>query len=428
MSRDFLKANKPTLVGGVVIPVPLVLPPETMLDIAIARMQETRTDYILVVETQRLLGVVTEQTLLGVAASASSVEETTLAAVTPSERMILKVAELGNTQAIAQKMQQSQIYHLPVVNDAGQLLGVVTHSSLLRTMSLASGEASDKQHSNRRATKSTRFQASSTIPYNSQERAIGTTSIGEDTTERAAFEKMKGEFISVVSHELRTPLTAIHGGLKLLAKGIVPIESARGQVLLRTVANTSKRLVRLVNNILELERMESGRSLLKKRSLNTKEITQSIAQSFAVESFEVVGNTPQDMTLVVSDPGIEIVADGDRLIQGLANLIQNAVKFSPEKSTIWLSAELQKTSTPKNKRDTVLFKVQDQGRGVPPEKHKMIFERFIQVDASDTRQEGGMGLGLSICRNIVEQHGGTIGIESTLGEGSCFYFTLPVAL
>ena len=258
-----------------------------------------------------------------------------------------------------------------------------------------------------------------TLLHNNGDSVMGAMSIGEDITERFAIERMKEEFISVVSHELRTPLTSVHGGLKLLSQGIVPSQSEQGQELLQIVAKSSQQLVRLVNDILDIERLTSGKSPLQKQMLNTQDLTHQVVNSFQIIASEA------DIRLEVSDPGIQIVADGDRLSQVLTNLLDNAIKFSLANTTIQLTVEQQEEGADQTLA-TVLFAVRDQGRGIPPERCATIFERFMQVDSSDARQKGGTGLGLAICRNIIEQHGGNIWVESILGEGSCFYFTLPV--
>ena len=252
--------------------------------------------------------------------------------------------------------------------------------------------------------------------------ALGTMSIGEDITERYAIERMKNEFISVVSHELRTPLTAIHGALNLLSTGLVAPQSPRGEHVIKIAAESTERLVRLVNDILELERLECGRIKLVKHRVNAAQllrVAQDQMQVMAGRTGIIIEIFPQE---------IEFEADGDRMIQVLTNLISNAIKFSESGSTIELSvgAEWRKFEG-EIPAASVLFCVRDRGRGIPPEKIESIFERFHQVDASDSRQKGGTGLGLAICRSIVEQHGGKIWVESVLNQGSCFYFSIPVA-
>jgi PAS domain S-box-containing protein len=253
--------------------------------------------------------------------------------------------------------------------------------------------------------------------------ALGTMSIGEDITERYAIERMKNEFISVVSHELRTPLTAIHGALNLLSTGLVAPDSPRGQHVIKIAAESTERLVRLVNDILELERLECGRIKLVKHRVNAAELLK-VAQ----DQMQVMANRT-GIKLEILPQDIEFEADGDRMIQVLTNLISNAIKFSDSGSTIQFSVEAEwRTFGGETPIASVLFCVRDQGRGIPPEKMESIFERFQQVDASDSRQKGGTGLGLAICRSIVEQHGGIIWVESVLDQESCFYFSIPVKI
>lgn len=273
-----------------------------------------------------------------------------------------------------------------------------------------------------------------TLLQDCQGNAIGTLSIGEDITERQVIERMKEEFISVVSHELRTPLTSIHGALNLLSSGLVNFESDKGQRVMEIAVESAERLVRLVNDILDLERLESGKSSLSKQTCNAAELMLK-----ASEMMQVMANRA-DITLSISPEALQLNVDADRIVQVLTNLLGNAIKFSLKGSTVWLTVELQAggnnatvvewanftPSSPCSISPTILFKVKDQGRGIPHDKLESIFDRFHQVDASDSRKKGGTGLGLAICRSIVQQHGGQIWVDSTLCEGSTFYFTLPV--
>lgn len=267
----------------------------------------------------------------------------------------------------------------------------------------------------------------STVLKNLHGEEIGTMSIGEDITERNAIERMKNEFISVVSHELRTPLTSIHGALNLLSSGLVDAQSQRGQRVIEIAAESTERLVRLVNDILDLESLESCKISLSKQVCNAADLMMK-----ATDIMQVMANRA-GITLSVSQETITLNADPDRIIQVLTNLLDNAIKFSPSGSTVWLTVERGTRDWGQGKGDTIttlpnsliLFQVRDQGRGIPAKKIESIFERFHQVDTSDSRKKGGTGLGLTICRNIVQQHSGRIWAESTLGEGSSFYFTLP---
>jgi PAS domain S-box-containing protein len=233
----------------------------------------------------------------------------------------------------------------------------------------------------------------------------------QDITERQAIDRIKNEFISIVSHELRTPLTAIRGFLGLLDTGIYDHKPDKAKHMIAQALTNSDRLVRLVNDILDLERLSSGRVQLVMEACQAETLlqqavagVQSIADQ-AIVSLRIVPTTAQ------------VWASPDAIIQTLTNLLSNAIKFSPAHSVITLSAHTQ--------ADSVLFAVADQGRGIPADKLETIFGRFQQVDVSDSRQKGGTGLGLAICQSIVQQHGGNIWAESTLGAGSIFYFTLP---
>jgi len=232
----------------------------------------------------------------------------------------------------------------------------------------------------------------------------------QDITERAAIERMKGEFIAVVSHELRTPLTSIHGALNLLDSGLVQPDSPQGSRVIHIAAESAARLTRLVNDILELERLESGKIKLNPETIQALPLLQH-----ALDQMQVMANRA-GINLVLDAADCQFIADRDRILQVLTNLLSNAIKFSDRGQTVSLLLH----PTP----DSLIFTVRDSGRGIHPDKIDCIFERFHQIDASDSRQKGGTGLGLAICRSIVEQHGGKIWVESTLNEGSCFYFNL----
>jgi len=236
--------------------------------------------------------------------------------------------------------------------------------------------------------------------------------IAEDITEQQKIEQMKSEFIGIVSHELRTPLTAIKMSLGLLKSGIYDKKPDKFQRMLDIALIDTNRLVNLVNDILDLERLDSGRAILEKTPCQAADLMQQ-----AVNGVEALA-TPQDITLTIAPTDAKVWAAADAIIQTLINLLSNAIKFSPANSTITLSAECQ--------TNVVLFRVSDRGRGIPADKLEAIFGRFQQVDASDSRQKGGTGLGLAICRSIIEQHGGQIWVQSTPGAGSTFFFTLPL--
>ncbi|HEY9848714.1 MAG TPA: PAS domain S-box protein [Leptolyngbyaceae cyanobacterium] len=242
--------------------------------------------------------------------------------------------------------------------------------------------------------------------------AIGTIGIGEDITERRKIEQMKNEFLGIVSHELRTPLTAIRASLGLLQSGMYDNKPEKVKRLIEIAAIDSERLVRLVNDILDLERLESGRAILEKTTCKAADLMQQAVN--AVQGIAL----PQNITLSIHPTDVEVWAASDAIVQVLTNLLTNGIKFSPPDTTITLQARRQ--------NGLVLFQVSDRGRGIPADKLEAIFGRFQQVDASDSRDKGGTGLGLAICRSIIDRHGGRIWAESTLGIGSTFNFTLPL--
>ncbi|MEB3883547.1 PAS domain S-box protein [Lyngbya sp. CCY1209] len=249
-------------------------------------------------------------------------------------------------------------------------------------------------------------------PMRQGEAIVGAVVTFKDITERQAMERMKEEFISVVSHELRTPLTSIRGSLGLLSSGLLMTQPEKARRMLDIAVSNSDRLMRLINDILDLERMHSGQMAMEMRSVNLAALmTQATDEMLAMA--EKAG-----VNLEVAPLELELWAAGDRIIQMLTNLISNAIRFSEAGGEVHFSAQ--------RRENGVLISVRDRGRGIPADKLESIFGRFQQVDASDSRQNGGTGLGLAICRSIVRQHGGKIWAESILGEGSTFFVSLPL--
>jgi PAS domain S-box-containing protein len=243
---------------------------------------------------------------------------------------------------------------------------------------------------------------------------VGVVVTCTDITERLKIDRMKDEFVSTVSHELRTPLTAIRGALGLLATGRMGVFPEKAQRLLEIAATNTDRLVRLINDILDIEKLESGKLTLSQRPVAVDDVIEQ-----AVEGVRPLLERAQIAVSVESSTEV-ISMDPDRILQTLTNLLSNAIKFSPSGSMIRVKAH--------RKGAEIQYSVADEGRGIPSDKLEAIFERFEQVDASDSRNKGGSGLGLAICRSIVRQHGGTIRAESEPGRGSTFLFTIPAPL
>jgi PAS domain S-box-containing protein len=270
---------------------------------------------------------------------------------------------------------------------------------------------------------------------------VGAVVTFKDISERKAMERMKQEFVSTVSHELRTPLTSMRGALGLIASGLLVSQPEKAQRMLEIAVSNTDRLVRLINDILDLERIESGKIAMDKQTCNAADL-----MVHAVETMQPMAQKAGVTLSVVpvgGTQGVPLEADPDRILQTLTNLLSNAIKFSPPESTVWLTGEIREGGAPNRDCEAahtdknrlihscagcpcLLIAVKDQGRGIPADKLESIFERFQQVDASDARDKGGTGLGLAICRTIVQQHGGRIWAESVLGEGSTFYLSLPV--
>lgn len=319
------------------------------------------------------------------------------------------------------------------------------------------------------------------IPHRDEQGSVrGFFALASDISDRKAIERIKDELISVVSHELRTPLTSLHSALKILATGRLGTLSGDGQQMLAIADENTERLVRLVNNVLDLQRIESGNVTMDRQQCNAADVM--------IQAMEAMQPMAQQhgVRLSTQPVDIQIWADADYIVQALTNLLSNAIKFSGTGSTVWLTVEQRsrgrsnrqasgsesgqsrmnqtwaKSAKRKGKasaksRDLsddlshgafrdfsdlshgtsqdqtddqsvpidALFQVRDQGQGIPADKLESIFERFQQVDSSDSRKKGGTGLGLTICRKIIEQHDGKIWAESTLGNGSTFCFTLP---
>ena len=248
-------------------------------------------------------------------------------------------------------------------------------------------------------------------PIANQGRFAGSVLSFRDISQRYALDRLKDEFISTVSHELRTPLTSIRGALGLLSSGILGDVNEKAANLLRIALTNSDRLVRLINDILDLERIQSGREPLTFRSIQLAELVRQ-----AIDGMQPVADAA-GVQLIHDTTHVELAADPDRLLQVLTNLLSNAVKFSPPNSTVSVMMRPGLAG--------VTMSVIDQGRGIPADKLEAIFGRFQQVDASDSRQKGGSGLGLAICRTIVLQHSGRIWAERNPVRGSTFRVFLP---
>lgn len=234
-----------------------------------------------------------------------------------------------------------------------------------------------------------------------------------DVTDRRALERVKNEFVSTVSHELRTPLTSISGALSLLASGTAGALPAKAQALMTIARSNCERLTRLINDILDLERIEAGKMVFE---FGPVELPELIDRALT-DNLEFARRYGVRLERAAVPLPATLWADPHRLMQVLTNLISNAVKFSPTGGVVTVSTHVGDAM--------VRIAIEDRGRGIPDGFRDRIFQKFAQADTADNRQKGGTGLGLSIVKSIVERHGGSVSFQSVYGSGSTFFVELP---
>lgn len=247
-----------------------------------------------------------------------------------------------------------------------------------------------------------------------EDRLTATVTCLEDITERRRVESMKQDFISTVSHELRTPLTSIVAALGLLEQPSLRGDPERLGELTGLAHRNSRRLLDLINDLLDIQRLSAGRLALESTAIDVLPLLDEAAAGMRAFAHE------RGVRIVVeSEPGLVAIADRRRLVQVLLNLLSNAIKFSPEDAPVHLGGT--------DESDTVILSVSDRGPGIPETFRVHLFERFTQADASTARATGGSGLGLAIARQLVEAMGGSIEVETEEGRGTTFLVRLPRA-
>jgi signal transduction histidine kinase len=241
---------------------------------------------------------------------------------------------------------------------------------------------------------------------------IGRIFVFRDVTAERAADRLKSELVATVSHELRTPLTAVLGFAELLVNS--DVDEATQKRYLRIISGEAGRLTSLVNDFLDLHRIEHGAFDLASEPVDVAELLREQVDLFSAQS------TLHPLSLDLPEVPLTVLGERDRLAQVCANLLSNAIKYSPGGGAIEIRGH--------QVGELVEVSVRDHGLGIPQQQREKIFTKFFRVDSSDTRRIGGTGLGLALCRDIVEAHGGQIDFESVEGEGSTFSLRLPIAV
>ena len=247
----------------------------------------------------------------------------------------------------------------------------------------------------------------------SEGRVVGRIEVYRDITRVVEVDRMKTEFISTVSHELRTPLTSIKGSLGLILGGATGDISTEAQELLTIARSNTERLIRLINDILDISKIESGKITYEYQEFDLGDSIQATVKA----TLPLADRRGISIELALPDDTIPVTADPDRIAQVTTNLLSNAIKFSPENSVINVRIRV--------KDRFYRVEITDRGPGIPEADIPKLFQKFSQLEDSDNMHKGGTGLGLAICRAIVHGHGGDIWVRSKVEHGSTFAFTLP---
>jgi PAS domain S-box-containing protein len=238
------------------------------------------------------------------------------------------------------------------------------------------------------------------------------TVIIRDISERKEVEERVSEFYSMVSHELRTPLTSIRGSFGLMEGGLAGELSPMAQKLVSVGRTEVERLIRLINDILDIRKIQAGRIDLKMTSLNASQLLAD-----AVEVITPIAASSNIKIIAECDEKTTFFGDRDRILQVMTNMLSNAIKYSSAGDSVLITVE--------GFEDKTRCAVSDNGPGIPLDKHGELFVPFHQLESVDTRPHGGTGLGLAISKAIVTNHGGTIGVDSQEGHGATFWFEIP---
>ena len=258
------------------------------------------------------------------------------------------------------------------------------------------------------------FQAHAARMHDRDDKLVGVVTVIRDVTKEKEVDRIKTELISMVAHELKSPLTSIYGFSELLLES--NLKDPQAKEYTQVILNESTRLTDLVNKFLDLSRLEAGRTEIRMNPFDLRQVVEKILETYRGQAekkkIRVIAEIPENLPLALGDQ--------DMIEQVLLNLFSNAVKYSPDHSKIGIEA--------KEEEDKIVVSMIDNGYGIPREALPRIFDKFYRVvDSEGTDEVEGSGLGLALAKEIVEQHGGTIMVNSRLGVGSVFSFTIPKA-
>jgi len=242
---------------------------------------------------------------------------------------------------------------------------------------------------------------------------LGVVTLLQDVTRFKNLDRMKSEFIATVSHELRTPLTSINMAVDILSQEVLGNVNESQKDMLATAKDDCERLTKLVKELLDLSRLESGKYELKRESINLRSVVEEALKPLRLQFREKRIRLETD----IAQDTPEVPGDHQQLSWVITNLVSNALRYTPADGKVTIHSDIA--------GDSVRVSVSDSGRGIPADAIEVIFDKFVQVKRSTDATPGSVGLGLAIAKEVVEAHGGTIWVESSMGHGSTFFFTIP---
>jgi signal transduction histidine kinase len=257
------------------------------------------------------------------------------------------------------------------------------------------------------------FRPRQTTIVDESNKILGVVTLLQDVTRFKNLDRMKSEFIATVSHELRTPLTSINMAVDILSQEVLGKVNSPQRDMLATAKDDCERLTKLVKELLDLSRLESGKYELKRERINLRALVEESLKPLRLQFREKGIHLNTEIPLETP----EVPGDQQQLSWVITNLVSNALRYTPADGTVTIHSDLVD--------DSVRVSVRDSGRGIPRDAVEVIFDKFVQVKQATDATPGSVGLGLAIAKEVVEAHGGKIWVESSVGEGSTFFFTIP---